>query len=86
VQIGGVFSFEGSRTLIIKKKILVKRLIKIVFSTRIYFAIFVYRFTITKKLLNILLELFRLGSRSITKFIIIFFYFLKNKRSDYKAL
>jgi hypothetical protein len=57
------------------KKTLINYLVVIAFSTRIYLAIFVYRFTTTKRLLNILLSPSRLRGRSVTKFIIIFFYF-----------
>jgi hypothetical protein len=61
------------------KKTLINYLIIIDFSTGIYLTNFVYRFTITKKLLNILFSPSQFKSKSVIKFIIIFFIFRKVK-------
>jgi hypothetical protein len=60
------------------KKILANYLTVIDFSIKIYLAIFVYRLTTTKRLLNTLSSPFRLSGRSVIKSIIIFFYFSKD--------
>jgi phosphate starvation-inducible membrane PsiE len=66
------------------KKILANCLAVIDFNIRIYLAIFVYRLTTTKRLLNILFSPFRLGGRSVIKSIIIFFIFRKIERAIIK--